>query len=85
MKSTIAEPTTQILDAPGATLTYDVRRNDETSEPPLFLIGSPMGAAGFGRSSLMTRAGPSGARRPIPRPSRRPTSMRTTCIGSSRR
>lgn len=48
MKSTIAEPTTQILDAPGATLTYDVRRNDETTEPPLFLIGSPMGAAGFG-------------------------------------
>jgi pimeloyl-ACP methyl ester carboxylesterase len=40
-------PTTHTLDAPGATLTYDVRRNDASTEPPLFLIGSPMGAAGF--------------------------------------
>ena len=32
---------------PGATLTYDVRPNDQTTEPPLFLIGSPMGAGGF--------------------------------------
>ncbi len=39
---------THTLDVPGATLTYDIRRSDETSEPPLFLIGSPMGAAGFG-------------------------------------
>ena len=42
MKSTLAEPTTQILTPPCATLTYDVRRHDETTEPPLFLIGSPM-------------------------------------------
>jgi pimeloyl-ACP methyl ester carboxylesterase len=40
--------TTHTLDVPGATLTYDVRRNDASTEPVLLLIGSPMGAAGFG-------------------------------------
>jgi pimeloyl-ACP methyl ester carboxylesterase len=45
---TVAEATTRTLDVPGATLTYDVRHNDASTEPPLFLIGSPMGAAGFG-------------------------------------
>ena len=40
-----------MLDVPGATLAYDVRRNDETTEPTLVLIGSPMGAAGFGTLS----------------------------------
>jgi pimeloyl-ACP methyl ester carboxylesterase len=35
------------LQVPGATLTYDVRRSDATTEPPLVLIGSPMGAGGF--------------------------------------
>jgi pimeloyl-ACP methyl ester carboxylesterase len=40
--------TTHTLDVPGATLTYDVRRNDAGTEPILLLIGSPMGAAGFG-------------------------------------
>ena len=45
---TVAEATTRTLEAPGATLTYDVRANDTSTEPPLFLIGSPMGAAGFG-------------------------------------
>ena len=35
------------LQVPGATLTYDVRRAEGTSEPPLVLIGSPMGAGGF--------------------------------------
>lgn len=44
---TAAEPTTHTLEVPGATLAYDVRRNDATTEPPLFLIGAPMGAAGF--------------------------------------
>jgi pimeloyl-ACP methyl ester carboxylesterase len=39
--------TTHTLDVPGATLTYDVRRNDASTEPILFLIGSPMAAAGF--------------------------------------
>ncbi|NJD29371.1 MAG: alpha/beta hydrolase [Chloroflexi bacterium] len=41
------EPTTHTLDVPGATLTYDVRRYPASTEPPLFLIGSPMGAGGF--------------------------------------
>jgi uncharacterized protein YndB with AHSA1/START domain/pimeloyl-ACP methyl ester carboxylesterase len=40
--------TTHTLDVPGATLSYDVRRNDASTEPILVLIGSPMGAAGFG-------------------------------------
>jgi pimeloyl-ACP methyl ester carboxylesterase len=40
--------TTHTLDVPGATLTYDVRRNHASTEPILLLIGSPMGAAGFG-------------------------------------
>lgn len=44
---TVADATTRTLTAPGATLTYDVRPNGATDEPPLFLIGSPMGAAGF--------------------------------------
>ena len=47
MTTATAEPTTHTIEAPGATLTYDVRRNADSSEPPLFLIGSPMGAAGF--------------------------------------
>ena len=45
--TTATEPTTQTLDVPGATLTYDVRRSDATTEPPLFFVGSPMGAGGF--------------------------------------
>jgi len=40
--------TTHTLDVPGATLTYDVRRNHASTEPILLLIGAPMGAAGFG-------------------------------------
>src|SRR5512143_4172667 len=43
----MTEPTTYTLEVPGAVLTYDVRRNDSSSEPPLFIIGSPMGASGF--------------------------------------
>jgi len=35
------------LKVPGATLTYDVRRAEGTTEPPLVLIGSPAGAGGF--------------------------------------
>jgi pimeloyl-ACP methyl ester carboxylesterase len=46
--TTATEPTTNTLDVPGATLTYDVRRNEQTTEPALVLVGSPMGAAGFG-------------------------------------
>jgi pimeloyl-ACP methyl ester carboxylesterase len=43
--------TTHTLDVPGATLTYDVGGNDASTEPVLLLIGSPMGAAGFGTLS----------------------------------
>ena len=39
---------THTLSVPGATLAYDVRPNDASTEPVLLLIGSPMGAAGFG-------------------------------------
>ena len=35
------------LEVPGATLTYDIRRSEATTEPPLVLIGSPAGAGGF--------------------------------------
>ncbi len=45
---TMTEARTRTLDVPGATLTYDVRGNDSSTEAVLFLIGSPMGAAGFG-------------------------------------
>jgi pimeloyl-ACP methyl ester carboxylesterase len=46
--TTATEPTTRTIEAPGATLTYDVRGGGPADDPPLFLIGSPMGAAGFG-------------------------------------
>src|SRR5215468_4891926 len=49
--TTTAQPTTHTLEVPGATLTYDVRPNATTTEPVLVLIGSPMGAAGFGSLS----------------------------------
>lgn len=45
---TTIHSTTHTLNVPGATLTYDVRPNDTSSEPVVLLIGSPMGAAGFG-------------------------------------
>jgi pimeloyl-ACP methyl ester carboxylesterase len=44
----MTEPKTDTLEVPGAVLTYDVRGSDSTTEPILLLIGSPMGAAGFG-------------------------------------
>ena len=40
-------PDTRTLDAPGATLTYDVREVPESTKRPLFIFGSPMGASGF--------------------------------------
>jgi pimeloyl-ACP methyl ester carboxylesterase len=46
--TTMTEPTTRTLDVPGATLTYDVRKADSATAPVLFIIGSPMGASGFG-------------------------------------
>ncbi|HKY50293.1 MAG TPA: alpha/beta hydrolase [Candidatus Limnocylindria bacterium] len=48
MSPTVTEPTTRTIEVPGAVLTYDVRVSESTTEPPLVLIGSPMGAAGFG-------------------------------------
>jgi pimeloyl-ACP methyl ester carboxylesterase len=44
--TTLTEATTRTLTTPGATITYDVRPGTG-SDIPLFLIGSPMGAAGF--------------------------------------
>ncbi|MER5884134.1 alpha/beta hydrolase [Streptomyces sp. NPDC001941] len=46
----MTEPVTRTLDAIGATITYDVRdagTPEGAGQPPLFLIGSPMGADGF--------------------------------------
>ncbi|HYM53109.1 MAG TPA: alpha/beta hydrolase [Candidatus Dormibacteraeota bacterium] len=43
----MTEATTRTLDVPGATLTYDVRGGGSGDAAVLFLIGSPMGAAGF--------------------------------------
>jgi pimeloyl-ACP methyl ester carboxylesterase len=40
--------TTRTLEVPGATLTYDVRGGGGGDDLVLFLVGSPMGAAGFG-------------------------------------
>ena len=47
----MTEATTHTLEVPGAVLTYDVRRNESSTEPILLMIGSPMGAAGFGALS----------------------------------
>ena len=44
----MTEPKTHTLDVPGAVLRYDVRSNDASTAPALLLIGSPMGASGFG-------------------------------------
>lgn len=44
----MSEPTTRTVDVPGATLTFDVREPETgTGRRPLFIFGSPMGAAGF--------------------------------------
>lgn len=49
--TTMTEPTTSTLDVPGAVLTYDVRKVESSPTPVLVMIGSPMGAAGFGTLS----------------------------------
>src|SRR6266568_1200233 len=46
--ASMTEPKTHTLDVPGAVLHYDVRSNDSSTQPVLLLIGSPMGATGFG-------------------------------------
>jgi pimeloyl-ACP methyl ester carboxylesterase len=43
---TLSRLTTAALETPGATVTFDVRPGNG-GDIPLFLIGSPMGAAGF--------------------------------------
>lgn len=43
----LLQPTSHTLGVPGATLTYDIRWVDSVA-PPLLMIGSPMGAGGFG-------------------------------------
>jgi pimeloyl-ACP methyl ester carboxylesterase len=46
--STLSEPKTETLDAPGAVLAYDTREADgESTAPTLLMIGSPMDASGF--------------------------------------
>jgi pimeloyl-ACP methyl ester carboxylesterase len=45
--TTAAEPISKTLKVSGATLTYDVRTSESTTDIPLVLIGSPMGAGGF--------------------------------------
>lgn len=47
MTTTTIGPMTRTIEAPGATLTYDVRTGTDTTAPALFMIGSPMGAGGF--------------------------------------
>src|SRR6266542_3813616 len=47
-RAIMTEPKTHTLDVPGAVLHYDVRSNESSTAPVLLLIGSPMGAAGFG-------------------------------------
>lgn len=46
-QSQIAQ-TTHTLEVPGTVLTYDLRKNETSTEPVLLMIGMPMGAAGFG-------------------------------------
>ena len=42
------ETTTHAIEVPGAVLVYDVHEPDQPSDHrPLFIFGSPMGAAGF--------------------------------------
>ena len=45
---TLTDQSTKTLEVPGATLTYDVRPGGSPDTTPLFLIGSPMAAPGFG-------------------------------------
>ena len=47
-ETTTPAMTTHTLEVPGAVLTYDVRASESSTKPVLLLIGSPMGAAGFG-------------------------------------
>jgi pimeloyl-ACP methyl ester carboxylesterase len=48
MTAATTQTTTETIEVPGAVLTYDVRRNPTSDARVLLMIGSPMGAAGFG-------------------------------------
>jgi pimeloyl-ACP methyl ester carboxylesterase len=51
-QQSMSEPAIRTLDVPGAVLTYDVRQSERPrAAPTLLMIGSPMGAAGFGTLS----------------------------------
>ena len=93
MTGTTTLPTTETLEVPGARLTYDVRRNDQSTEPILFLIASPMAAAGLGTLAshftdcTVVTYDPRGSERSEltePAIRRRRRSTPPTCIGSSR-
>ena len=45
---TTSVQTTHSLEVPGAVLRYDIRESEPAGGPVLVMIGSPMGAAGFG-------------------------------------
>src|SRR5437763_6503594 len=47
-EDSMTEPVTHTLEVPGAVLRYDVRSSEPAGGPNLVMIGSPMGAAGFG-------------------------------------
>ena len=55
---TVTEATTRTLASPGATITYDVRPGGDGSQPPLMLIGSPMGPPALPRCPATFRTGP---------------------------
>jgi pimeloyl-ACP methyl ester carboxylesterase len=44
----MTEPKTYTREVPGAVLHYDVRVGEASTQPVLLIIGSPMGASGFG-------------------------------------
>jgi len=48
----MTEPVTHTLEVPGAILRYDVRTSEPAGGPVLVMIGSPMGAAGFGTLAM---------------------------------
>ncbi len=54
--TTMTEPATRTRDVPGAKLAYDVRSGGSGDAPVLLMIGSPMGAAGFGTLAGWCRA-----------------------------
>ena len=38
---------THTLEVPGNVLTYDIQKNESSTQPMLMMVGSPMGASGF--------------------------------------